>query len=157
MLKMLIIITLLIASNQSIAKSKCEKEWNALKSVQSQLRNKSTEYLRNKEHTKHSEYQNCRKNKSKESNNEKTKTKYVKPSYVKPNYVKKSSISTTKNITNNISLKGKFEDEKQDAWIQYYDKPQECISPKKVQEFSKCLNHRDDAAKKFNVMWGNKQ
>ena len=152
MLKMLIIISLLIACNQSIAKSKCEKEWNALKSVQSQLRNKSTEYLRDKEHTKHSEYQNCRNNKNKESNNKKTKTKYVNPSYVK-----KSSKSTTKNITNNISLKGKFEDEKQDAWIQYYDKPQECISPKKVQEFSKCLNHRDDAAKKFNVMWENKQ
>ena len=148
MLKILIIICLLIVSNQTFAKSKCELEWNALKSVQSQLRHKSTEYLRKKEHKKHDEYQKCRKSQSKKSKSYKTtsnkNTTYNNHSY--SNY-------PTKNITNTISLKGKFKDEKQDAWIQYYDKPKECLFPKNIQEFSKCLSYRDEAAKKFDMEW----
>jgi hypothetical protein len=148
MLKTLMTIGLLIVSNQIFAKSKCESEWNALKNVQSQLRHKSTEYLRKKEHRKHDEYQKCRKGKNKKSKSYKTtsnqKTAYKKYSY--SNY-------PTKNITNKVSLKGKFKDEKQDAWIQYYDKPKECILPKNIQVFSRCLSKRDEEAKKFDMEW----
>jgi hypothetical protein len=148
MLKILITIGLLIVSNQTFAKSKCELEWNALKSVQSQLRHKSTEYLRKKEHKKHDEYQKCRKGKSKKSKSYKTKnnqkTTHKKYSYT--NY-------PTKSITNKLSLKGKFKDEKQDAWIQYYEKPKECILPESIKIFSKCLSNRDDEAKKFDKEW----
>ena len=154
MLKILIIIALLIVSNQSIAKSKCEREWNALKNIQSQLRHKSTEYLRNKEHIKHNEYQTCRKGKKKKSKSYKAKSNYQnqKTTYNKNSYPK----YLNKNITNSVSLKGKFKDEKQDAWIQYYDKPKECISPKTIPEFSRCLSNRDEEAKKFDMEWNSK-
>jgi hypothetical protein len=58
MLKILWIISLLIVSNQIFAKSKCEREWEALEYVQSQLRNRGAEPLIIKEHQK------CRKGKN---------------------------------------------------------------------------------------------
>ena len=58
----LILIVLVLLSNQTFAKSKCQYEWNSLKKVQDQLRKNSTQQLRNKEHR---EYQNCRKGKTK--------------------------------------------------------------------------------------------
>ena len=149
MLKILITIGLLIVSNQTFAKSKCEREWNDLKNVQSEMRHRSTERLRDEEHYRHNEYQNCRKGKNKKSKTYKTKTKHKKTAYKKHSYATYS----TKNITNTVSLKGKFKDEKQDAWIQYYDKPKECLFPKNIQEFSKCLSYRDEAAKKFDMEW----
>lgn len=41
----------------------------------------------------------------------------------------------------------------QDAWIQYYDKPKECLFPESIKEFSKCLSYRDEEAKKFDMEW----
>lgn len=148
MLKILIIISVLIVSNQTFAKSKCEREWNALKSVQAELRHKSSEYLRDKEHRTHNQYQDCRKGKDKKSKNHKTKSNQ-KTTYKKYSYAKYS----TNNITNTVSLKGKFKDEKQDAWIQYYDKPKDCLFPESIKEFSKCLSYRDEEAKKFDMKW----
>ncbi len=40
-------------STDSFSASKCEEQWNALKPIQTQLRHKSTEYLRKREHEKH--------------------------------------------------------------------------------------------------------
>lgn len=155
MLKILVTIILLITSNQTIAKSKCELEWNALKAVQSQLRQKSTEYLRDKERIKHKEYQNCRKGKKKksktyktETNHKKTKTKYKKNSYQK---------YSAKNIKYSGSIKGKFKGEKQKAWLNHYKTPRECISPKNISKFSRCLKYRDEEAEKFTVQWNKKQ
>lgn len=154
MLKTLVAVGLLIFTNQASAKSKCEQEWKALKNVQSQMRNRSTERLRDQERYRHNEYQTCRKGKKKKSKSYKAKTNYKnqKTTYKKNSYPK----YLNKNITNSVSLKGKFKDEKQDAWIQYYDKPQECILPKSIQEFSKCLNDRDEKSKKFDKEWNNK-
>lgn len=149
MLKILITISLLIVSNQAFAKSKCEREWNDLKNVQSQMRHKSTERLRDEEHYRHNEYQKCRKAKEKKTKSYKTNAKYKKAIYQKHSYAKNS----TKNLTNRVSLKGKFKEEKQDAWIQFYDKPKECILPESIQVFSKCLSDRDEEAKKFDMKW----
>ncbi len=49
MLKILTTIVLLITSNHTVAGSKCQYEWDALKSIQSKLRHRTTEYLRDKE------------------------------------------------------------------------------------------------------------
>jgi hypothetical protein len=112
MLKILITTSLLIVSNQTFAKSKCEREWNAFKSVQAELRHRSSEYLRDKEHRTHNQYQDCRKGKNKKSKSHKITNNQ------KTTYKKYSDINyPTKNITNTVSLKGKFKDEKQDAWI----------------------------------------
>lgn len=151
MLKILITIGLLIVSNQTFANSKCEREWNDLKSIQTQMRHKSTEYLRNKERDKHKEYQNCRKGKKKKSKKYKTKANYNKQS---TNNTYRKYTSNT--ITNTVSLKGKFNGDKQDAWVKYYDKPQECVEPKDISQFSRCLKYRDEKARDFDREWNSK-
>ncbi|MEY8216273.1 MAG: hypothetical protein RPR97_17530 [Colwellia sp.] len=155
MLKILITIALLIVSNQASAISKCEREWNDLKSIQSQMRHRSTEYLRDKERDKHKEYQSCRKDKNKKSKSYKTKTKHKNPktTYKSHSYPRYSS----NNIKYSGSIKGKFKGEKQKAWLKHYRTPQECISPKNISKFSRCLSYRDEEAEKFTVQWNNKQ
>lgn len=151
MLKILLIIGLLTVSNQTFAKSKCEREWNDLKSIQTQMRHRSTEYLRNKEREKHKEYQDCRKGKKKKSKKYKRKANYNNQS---TNNTYRKYTSNT--ITNTVSLKGKFSGDKQDAWVQYYDKPQECIKPKDISQFSRCLKYRDEKAIDFDREWNSK-
>lgn len=152
MLKILVAISLLIVSNQTIAKSKCEREWNALKSVQSKLRHKSTEYLRNKEHRKHKKYQDCRKGKTKSSKKSRTKTYSSTPknTYKKhyPNYYVRNTFNSS-----SVNVKAKFKGEKQNEWMQYYVIPKECISPKSTSKFARCLAERDKEAEEFSKKW----
>jgi len=155
MLKILWIISLLVVSNQVYAKSKCELEWNALKTVQSQLRHKSSEYLRKKEHQKHNKYQNCRKGRKKKSKSYKTITTYKKQTKT---YKKYYSNQYARNSFSNspVKMKSKFKGEKQDAWIQYYKTPKECFKPESISKFSKCVDYRNDKAKEFDAAWKNK-
>ena len=62
----LILFLLVLFSFPLFAGSKCQLEWDALKSVQNQLRQKSYEWLREKERRKHKDYQACRKGKNRE-------------------------------------------------------------------------------------------
>lgn len=151
MLKTLWIIFFLIVTNQSHAKSKCEFEWKQLKSIQSLLRQKSTEYLRKKEHEKHNEYQNCRKNKNNSKSSQNTKNNYSDNLQY---YASQYKRNTFKNSP--IQMKAKFKGEKQEAWIQSYITPKDCIKPKKISKFASCLSNRDIAAEKFNIQWNNK-
>lgn len=140
----------MLISTHSEAKSKCEFEWNALKSVQSQLRHQSTEYLRDKERVKHQKYQDCRKGKNKTSTKVKAKKTYRY--YAKNN---NSYYKNTRNSFNNspVTMKTKFKGEKQEAWLEYYRTPPECIKPKKTSVFATCLANRDEIAIKFDEIW----
>jgi len=147
----IIFIALILLSNQAFSASKCEHEWNAFKKVQDQLRQKSTQWLRDKEHRKHNEYQHCRQGKSKKSKAEKTKIKKYKSknvvAYQKPKVYKQY------NSKYSGQIKGLFTGKKQKAWIQYYKRPNKCLIPKSIPLFSKCLKHRNDAADKFDIQW----
>ncbi|MGB1261488.1 MAG: hypothetical protein ACPG52_01155 [Cognaticolwellia sp.] len=145
-------------SQPSFAGSKCQFEWDALKNVQSQLRHRSSQWLRDQEHKKHREYQDCRKAKNNKSskvkkyarNNQKAVTQYrkAKTQYRKPIRFKKnrSTIST-------VSVKGLFTGEKQQAWLEYHRPAQACKNPKTTQKFSQCLKNRADEANKFQLLW----
>ena len=157
MIKILIIIMLLVISNQSYGKSKCQPEWNALKAVQSQLRNKSTEYLRKKEHKKHSEYQSCRKGKNQKSTSYKKKKSYYKTSNHTQKNSKVKKYKYSKSITNKVTLKSKFSGKKQKAWLKHYRIPQDCKNPKSSSKFARCLEQRDRKAEHFEIVWRSKQ
>ncbi len=64
-----LIAILALLSTPSHSASKCETEWNSLKATQAQLRHNSTEQLRQKEHVRHTAYQNCRKGKNQSKSN----------------------------------------------------------------------------------------
>ncbi|MCJ8318737.1 MAG: hypothetical protein MJK12_03835 [Colwellia sp.] len=148
----IIFIVLLIISNQTFAKSKCQKEWDSLKSIQALMRQRSTEYYRQEEHKRHDIYQNCRKKK----NNNQVKEKKSYTTKNKKNYItNKSYTGKQASYTRDIHLKGLFTGKKQDAWIQHYERPKECINPKSTPEFATCLQHRDDEAIRFGDKWRN--
>jgi len=148
----LLILIFIIFSAPSLASSKCQFEWHALKNVQSQLRQKSTQWLRNQEHLKHSEYQDCRKGKSKRT----SKAKNVadkSPSAVTRNNKPISQVKQYRSTMNKVHVKGLFTGEKQQAWLDYYRPAKKCKSPKTTQQFSKCLQNRDLQATKFERHW----
>ncbi len=64
-----LIAILALLSTPSHSASKCETEWNSLKATQAQLRHNSTEQLRQKEHVRHTAYQNCIKGKNQSKSN----------------------------------------------------------------------------------------
>ena len=145
-------------SQPSFAGSKCQLEWDALKSVQSQLRHKSSQWLRNQEHERHRKYQDCRKAK----NNKSTKTKkYIRHNtksivqYNKPTHQNRTPMRYQKNRStiSTVSVKGLFTGKKQQAWLEYYRPTQKCIKPKSTQQFSQCLKVREDEANKFHTLW----
>jgi len=146
----LAIIASALFSNLVFAELKCKTEWDALKDVQTQLRHKSTEWLRDKEHKKHSEYQKCRRNTNKQSSSN-SRTKHYEKQRIQTYSPKQLAKIKKSNYSGNI--KGIFTGEKQNSWIKYYKKPKECIRPKSTQWFAKCLKHRDDEAIKFNSTW----
>ena len=152
MLRMIWIIPLLVITNQSYAKSKCELEWNELKAVQAQLRIKSVEYLRTKEREKHIKYQICRKSKNNTAKNNTLKTTYSKKITTQKSYTTKKYVA--KSFGNSqVVVKGKFIGDKQVAWLKYYKTPAECKKPKSTSVFARCLSYRDSQAEKFNILW----
>ena len=156
MIKKLWIILLLVVSTQAYSKSKCEFEWNQYKSIQSLLKQKSTEYLRKIEHEKHNEYQNCRKGKNKKSKSKSnTNNKY----YSKQSNRKAKSHNSNysrKSVKHTGSINGKFKGKKQESWLEYYKTPQECKNPKEIATFSKCVSHRNNEARNFNIVWASR-
>lgn len=150
------LLLLVIFSFPSFAATKCKLEWDALKNVQSQLRHNSTEWLRDKERRNHKAYQDCRKGKKKRktknksyiANSSQNYTQYNKPL---PNYRPYGS------TINKLKIKGLFTGDKQQAWLDYYRPPKECLSPKSTQQFSKCLKFRDNEANKFRKVWDEQQ
>jgi hypothetical protein len=149
----LAIIAAVLFSNPVFAELKCKKEWDALKNVQTQLRHKSTEWLRDKEHKKHTKYQECRKNTNKKSNSNSRAKNYGKQSI---QLYKPKQLANIKKPNYSGNIKGLFTGEKQNSWIKYYKKPKDCIRPKSTQWFAKCLKHRDDEAIKFDSIWRKK-
>lgn len=154
MIKIISLFTFILFSTDSFSASKCENQWQALKSVQTQLRHKSTEFLRKQEHEKHTDYQNCRKNKN--ANNSKTKTtknSTVQSSNKRPSHILNKRINRQLVGNKAITIKGYFEGEKQNQWLKFYQRPKYCHSPKSTQVFAKCMQHKEEEAIKFEQKW----
>ena len=81
----------------------CQLEWNALKAVQSQLRQNSYEWLRDKERRKHTEYQNCRKGKNKESTKAKNNLDKMYSNKKQKPYKKRNSVAKYRAYDSTIS------------------------------------------------------
>ena len=130
MLKILITIIILVTSQQSIAGSKCQEKWDALKAIQAQLRHKSTEFYRKEEHKRHKAYQDCRKGKT----NKKYKTSRIQSS-------------------NQKKLENIYSGKKQKAWLKYYRTPQSCKSTNNAKKSKRCIDKRNDKAGQFDRVW----
>ena len=153
MFKYLLPLFLVFISNAVIAeKPTCDYEMSQLKKIQAKMKKGGYgEYIRDRERELHTKYQNCRENKNKYTEKSVVKNKKTKQ-YTQE---KKSSYKSSKykigQATANVQ--GRYQGLKQDGWIRYYKTPKECFKPKSSSAFAKCLNHRDEEAKKFDVIW----
>lgn len=151
MIKIVLIFILFTISLPSYSASKCQEEWDYLKKVQAQLRYKSTEYWRKKEHEAHNIYQNCRKGKNKKTTSRSSQIEIYK------NKKSKIKFKKYKKVGNPIAtVKGFYTGEKQNAWIKYYKTPKECKNPKTTSKFAKCLEHKRETSKEFDIIWKEK-
>ncbi len=141
----------IVFSLPSFAGSKCQLEWDSLKSVQSQLRKNSNEWLRNEERRRHKIYQDCRKGKNNASSKTQKHRTQKQTSYTK--YKSTPKYRPYRSTTSKVNVKGRFSGEKQQAWLDYYHSPKGCKTPKSTSQFSKCLAHRDSEAEKFDKVW----
>ncbi|MDO6426834.1 hypothetical protein Q4489_07410 [Thalassotalea sp. 1_MG-2023] len=159
-MKCLIFIVFLLSSYSVYAKQDCTREYNNLKSHQKVMRNGGSSsrmaQLAKEEHVIASEYQDCRSGKNKASKNKNTIKKQVK-SNNRPATKRQLSFSKQKPIkyTRPISFSGRFKGEKQVAWVEFYETPNECLKPKSTQAFAKCMAHRDEQAFIFDKRWRN--
>jgi len=156
MFKALFLVVLILLSFQSFAfKSKCPSEWSSLKNIQKQMklghRVAEMERLKKEERKRFTAYENCRKGRN---SNSKNTVKSANQSRTKQ-YSYSNSRSSRANVFKgaSVNIKGRFSGEKQRAWIDYYRKPKECIKPKSTSQFAKCMAHRDEVAKEFDVVW----
>ena len=158
MFKYLILPFLVIFSTSSYAKrTDCITEKKQLQNIQKIMKKgykpRLGEYYRKIEREKHDAYQICRRNKNNSS--KKTNVKNHKKQ-TKKNY---SSLNKSRNYNRplvsrgTINIKGKFKGEKQSAWLRHYKTPKNCLTPKTIPEFAKCLSIRDKAAEKFDILW----
>lgn len=154
--KTMFLVVLTLLSFQSFAsKSKCPNEWNSLKSIQKQMklghRASEMEYLKKEERKRFTAYEHCRKGRNANSKN----TVNSANQNLTKRYLYNKSRSSKSNVFKgaSINIKGRFSGEKQNAWFDYYNKPKECIKPKSTSQFAKCIVHRDELAKEFEVVW----
>lgn len=152
-MRKLIFILFLLFSGQSFAESACLTQWNSLKSVQSQLRQQNTAYLREKEQARQNAYQHCRKGKNTKAKAFKrtTASKSYNAQHITNYRVQKKHALNQVNGSGNAQ--GLYLGDMQNAWLAYYTKPKECIRPKSTKQFAKCLQHRDEQASNFEQQW----
>ncbi len=84
-------------------------------------------------------------NSSKSANSSKRKnTTPAKKSFVVSQKTKQAKTGSTSefNLTNKLVIKGKFQGEKQQRWLDYYQQPEQCIKPKSTQTFAFCMENR---------------
>lgn len=73
-----------------------------------------------------------------------TKTTPAKKSFVVSQKTKQAKTGSASefNLTHKLVIKGKFQGEKQQRWLDYYQPPEKCIKPKSTQTFAFCMENR---------------
>ncbi|MBO9490832.1 hypothetical protein J7384_10735 [Endozoicomonas sp. G2_1] len=157
MKKLITLFIFLIVSNQTFGKSKCQDEWNDLKSAQALSRQSSSEATRNWEKHVFKIYNACIKNKNKEpvsksvekQVNKKTTSNKTKK-LLKPKKYYKRELSNQP-----IEMKARYYDGRQNDWLKYYraHKSPQCKKPKSTKLFAKCIEERDKLSIEFERHW----
>lgn len=131
---------------------RCQADWDNLKAIQTKMRHgDNSESTRDRERKLHSIYQQCRMGKTDKISPQKSSPLKQQSS----NHRRKVYYSNAKNPFQDakVAVKGRYEGEKQKAWVDYYRAPPECKKPKSTSAFAKCMAHRDEVSKEFDKKW----
>jgi len=82
----------------------------------------------------------------------KSKTAAKKKSSTKVSYTRVWKNTSSKPLTNKLILKAKYQGQKQQDWLDYYQQPKQCRRPKTTQIFAYCLEDEQQQQRKFEVI-----
>ncbi|NMP16119.1 hypothetical protein [Thalassotalea sp. Y01] len=156
-MRYLIVISLVyivFISSNAQAQEHCQRHFDALESIRTIMRagykEPYGEYLRSREREIKEDIRLCKKSKQKS-----TKTyNYITKKETRKKKLQSIHVPNKDQLGRQpLIIKGLFEGSKQQAWLDHYQRPEECRSPETSSQFAKCINHRDEAAKKFSANW----
>ena len=142
------IITSLLFTSETEAKKRCKPLLEKLYSIQAMQRNSYSSQrgtsLRAKEDKARDKWWQCeqgrgnkRKTKSKSKKSSKNKSGHYSKNF-KRNTHKKILAGTPFKTNNAIVIKSKYQGNKKQAWIKFYQQPAPCIRPKSLGVFASC-------------------
>lgn len=151
----LLMVTLALLSFQSYgAKKHCAGLLTKLHDIQSKQRQgyslKKGDQLRKKEDLVRKQWWDCENNRNKPKRKKKKSSK----NKIKKITTKRSSSKQNKTlppifITNNITIKSKYEGDKQIQWLNFYKRSKKCARPKTTQVFAYCMEDKAAQQKNF--------
>ena len=148
----ILISALLLFIPESEAKKRCKPLLEKLHNVQAMQRNgysvKRGISLRAREDKARDKWWQCEKGLGRKTKNKK-KVKSTKKSAADKRYTsKKISAGTPFKTTNAIVIKSKYQGNKKQAWIKFYQQPAQCNRPKSLAVFASCSE--DKQAQRIN-------
>ncbi|QBY04116.1 hypothetical protein E2K93_06840 [Thalassotalea sp. HSM 43] len=148
------LIYIVFFSSKAEAQDHCQQHFDALENIRTIMRagykEPHGEYLRNREREIKEDIRLCKKSKPKS-----TKTyNYITQKETHKKKLQSIHVPNKDQLGRQaLIIKGLFEGKKQQAWLDHYQRPDECRSPETSSQFAKCINHRDEAAEKFSANW----
>lgn len=168
---LLIVIIIFVFSPLALAKKRCKPLLEKLHRAQALQRKpysaKQGVSLRNREDKARELWWQCEngsnKAKKKTEKAKKVKKAKQKKTVKKRNYVSRTATMTNKkkkvvipfNTSNAIVIRSKYQGEKKQAWLQFYQQPSKCIQPKKLSVFAFCSEDKQVQRADFEKYYGN--
>mgnify|MGYP000270502040 FL=1 len=157
-----IIIVCFVLSPVATAKKRCKPLLEKLHNIQAMQRSgysaKRGMSLRGREDKARHNWWQCEngKGKTKKKTKQKDKKKSKTASYnAKLKQVKSKNIKagTPFKTSNAIVIKSKYQGEKKQAWLKYYQQPNKCIRPKNLPEFAFCSENKQTQRADFDIQY----
>jgi len=139
-----LIIILFVVSPISAAKKRCKPLLEKLHNIQAMQRNgyssKRGTSLRVREDNARDHWWKCEQGRGKKNKNKKKQSNETVSyrSKIKSVKGKKMVASTPFKTSNAIVIKSKYQGEKKQAWLAFYQQPTQCQRPKNLQVFAFC-------------------
>lgn len=156
----LVIIVCFLFSPVAAAKKRCKPLLEKLHNIQAMQRNgysaKRGLSLRDREDKARNNWWQCENGKGKAKKKTKTKRKSKVASHnTKSKRVKSKKIkaSTPFKTSNAIVIKSKYQGEKKQAWLKYYQQPNKCMRPKSLPEFAFCSENKQTQRADFEILY----
>ncbi|WP_236559738.1 hypothetical protein [Colwellia sp. 20A7] len=68
---------------------------------------------------------------------------------------KGANVATSFKSSNAIIIKSKYQGDKQQAWLKYYQQPDKCIKPKSLPAFAACIENKQAQRESFENQYNN--
>jgi len=144
--KVLIIFALVcyFLSIETVAKKACQPYLAKLRNIQAQQRvghsNSKGRSLAERERKARNKWWQCQQGKLPKAKKKKTNKKVMSKSSLKKSKPPRYSNNTAyKPFTKNLVIKGKYQGQQQQDWLDYYRKPDKCKKIKSTKIFAYCL------------------